>query len=389
MKIAVVGGKLQGTEAAYLARRAGWPVILIDRRPDVPARGLADEFHCLDVAGDIPDLRPLLRKVDLIIPALEDRGALDLLKKAAEEEGVPIAYDASSYKVSSSKKSSDRLFAALGIPAPLPGLSGPLPLLAKPSGSSGSRGVRKILSREELDSFLTSVGPAAEDWVIQEYLEGPSYSLEVLGLGGDYVSLQTTVIEVDPLFDCKRVLAPADIPPVFQDEFARMARKIAGALGLKGIMDVEVILHGGRLKVLEIDARLPSQTPTAVFKSTGVNMVELLGDVFVRGTLPKPPSNGREKAVIYEHIRVGPGAIEVLGEHIMAAAGPLRAQEGFYGADEAITDFAREKPSWVATLIFVEDSRREVLAKRNATMESLRKHLGPSVFRDPGPGGCS
>jgi len=386
LKIVVVGGKLQGTEAAYLARRAGWPVVLIDKKPDVPARGLADEFYCLDLPGEAADLRSILRKAELIIPALEDAGALDLLKEAADKEGIPIAYDGSSYRIASSKKSSDRLFADLGIPAPRPGTSGPLPLLAKPSDLSGSRGVRKIPSQKELDSFLAAGGLEAEDWVIQEYLEGPSYSLEVFGLGGEYVSLQTTVIEVDPLYDCKRVLAPADISTDLKSEFGRIGRKIAGALGLKGVMDVEVILHQGLLKVLEIDARLPSQTPTAVFKSTGVNMVELLGDVFVRNSLREPPSGPREKAVIYEHIRVSPEAIEVLGEHIMAAAAPLQIHEGFFGADEAITDFGREKSNWVATLIFVENGRREVQAKRDATIKSLKKHLGIDVFKDSGPG---
>jgi pyrrolysine biosynthesis protein PylC len=237
-----------------------------------------------------------------------------------------------------------------------------------------------------MDSFLAAAGPELEDWVIQEYLEGPSYSLEIFGLGDKYVSLQTTVIEVDSVYDCKKVLAPADLSTDLESEFGRIGRKIAGALELKGVMDVEVILHRGLLKVLEIDARLPSQTPTAVLKSTGVNMVELLGDVFVRNSLPDPLPGGREKAVIYEHIRVSPEAIEVSGEHIMAAAAPLQIHQGFFGADEAITDFARGKSNWVATLIFVENSRQEVLAKRDATIESLKKHLGIDIFRDPGPG---
>ena len=38
MRLAVVGGKLQGTEAAYLAGKAGYDVVLIDRRPGRPPR---------------------------------------------------------------------------------------------------------------------------------------------------------------------------------------------------------------------------------------------------------------------------------------------------------------------------------------------------------------
>jgi len=386
LKIAVVGGKLQGTEATYLAHKAGWEVILIDKKPVVPAKGLADEFHQMDISEESSALFAILRKAALVVPAFEDLEALGHLKELAEREGVPLAYDESSYKISSSKKNSDRLFGDLGLPVPRPWPSGPLPVLAKPSGLSGSRGVQKIMSQKELDAFLACTGRGVDNWVIQEYLEGPSYSLEIFGLHGKFVSLQTTTIEVDALYDCKRVLAPADIPLHLKNEFHQISLKIAGTLNLQGMMDVEVILHQGQLKVLEIDARLPSQTPTAVFKSTGINMIELLGDVFIKESLPVSLMMGQEKAVIYEHIKVTPEAIEVSGEHIMAGAAPLKIQDGFFGADEAITDFAQGKSNWVATLIFVEKNPRDVWAKRCATIESLKTHLGISVFKDPRPG---
>jgi pyrrolysine biosynthesis protein PylC len=31
---AVVGGNLQGTEAVYLSKKAGWEVLLIDKKPE-------------------------------------------------------------------------------------------------------------------------------------------------------------------------------------------------------------------------------------------------------------------------------------------------------------------------------------------------------------------
>ena len=49
MKVAIIGGKLQGTEAVYLAKAAGIASILIDSNPVVPASGFADEFICGDV----------------------------------------------------------------------------------------------------------------------------------------------------------------------------------------------------------------------------------------------------------------------------------------------------------------------------------------------------
>lgn len=47
--VGVVGGKLQGVEAAYLARKAGWEVRVVDRRPRVPASDLGDSFAQIDV----------------------------------------------------------------------------------------------------------------------------------------------------------------------------------------------------------------------------------------------------------------------------------------------------------------------------------------------------
>ena len=46
-------------------------------------------------------------------------------------------------------------------------------------------------------------------------------------------------------------------------------------------MDVEVILDDGVMKVLEVDARLPSQAPTTVYWSTGINIVQILGELFL------------------------------------------------------------------------------------------------------------
>ena len=40
MRVAVVGGNLQGVEVAYLAHKAGWEVFLIDKRTGAPASGI-------------------------------------------------------------------------------------------------------------------------------------------------------------------------------------------------------------------------------------------------------------------------------------------------------------------------------------------------------------
>ena len=385
MRVVIVGGKLQGVEATYLAHKAGWEVILVDKNSMVPAAGLCDAFYQLDMTSEALDLPQAIKEADLIIPALEEPVALERLSERAARESIPLAYDAAAYAISSSKRESALLFAKLGIPIPTPWPKCALPVIVKPSNSSGSRGVRRINRMKELTAFVTR---DPNNWVIQEFLPGPSYSLEVVGVKDDFVSLQSTEIVVDSQYDCKRVLAPAGLSSTMNKKFKEIAVTIADALSLNGIMDIEVISHEGTLKVLEIDVRLPSQTPTVVIQSTGINMLELLYDVFVKDNIPIIPDVKYERGVVYEHIKVTPGILEVAGEHIMANARPLNFYEHFFGADEALTDFVPGHSSWVATLIITADSREEAWHKRCLVIEDIRDYFGLSVYGDPTPN-CS
>ena len=385
MKIAIVGGKLQGVEATYLAHKAGWEVILFDKALNVPASNLADSFHRLDVIDKDSSFARLIKGTSLIIPALEDTSALMSLKKIAAEENIPFAFDADTYSVSRSKKKSNLLFAKLGIPTPNPWPKCDLPIIMKPSGSSGSSGIRKISSREDFSLAFTQYNHELEDCVIQEFLEGPSYSLEVIGIKGNFIPLQTTKIEVDCFYDCKRVIAPSGLAQSVNEKFIKTSLKIAEALNLKGIMDVEGILHQDAIKILEIDARLPSQTPSAVYNSLGINMLELIHDVFNRDCMPRVPHIQHKKEVIFEHIKVSPHALEVSGEHIMADVDSLKLYEDFFGADEALTDFSPGRSHWVATLIIKGEEFGEAWEKRCEVIKNIQNSLGLSRSVDLEP----
>jgi pyrrolysine biosynthesis protein PylC len=381
MRVAVVGGKLQGVEACYLARKAGWHIRLVDCQPDVPARGLCDEFVLSDLTGE-QDLRRVLGGVDLILPALEHQGALDTLCRFSAASGTPLAFDPRAYQISSSKVRSDRVFAELGLPVPQAWPTDVLPMIAKPSRSSGSRGLRLICGPHQLQAARMA-GVTAGDWVVQEFLPGPSYSLEVIAFEGHWQCYQVTELFVDAGFDCKRVVAPAGLPTVLVDEFKRMGRVIAEAIELRGLMDVEVILNGGRLKVLEIDARLPSQTPTVVYWSSGVNLVQVLGEAFCGKSMATHVTE--ERGVVYEHIHVGHGLLATGGEHVMAACGPLKMYREFFGADEAITDHEAGRNDWRATLIVAGSDREEAWQKRCQVLADICRSCGIERCLDSEP----
>jgi pyrrolysine biosynthesis protein PylC len=381
MLAAVIGGNLQGTEAAYLSKKAGWDVLLIDKNPVVPAAGLCDLFVQLDVTSE-KYLRNALKGVDLVIPTLENKDALISLERWTKAEGLPFVFDLESYTISSSKLKSDRLFDQLNVSIPLPWPECGFPVIVKPNVGSGSHGVKVLCDEASLQSYVKDT---PEDIVLQGFVPGPSYSIEVLGVPGQYNAFQVTDLIMDEKFDCKRILAPTDLSESLIADFERIAHTLANSLGLCGLMDVEVILHENELKVLEIDARLPSQTPTTVYWSTGINMVELLGELFLNGTCGPCQCPIPSKAVIYEHIKVEPHILKVAGERVMSGVQPLRVQTDFFGADEAITNYSPSCDEWVATLIVCEKDRRSAKKKRNQVIADIQQHFNIEIYQDASP----
>ena len=378
MLVAVAGGNLQGVEAAYLARKAGWEILVIDRKPTVAASGLCNSFAQLDMTSG-KDLAHVLNGVDLVLPALENDAALACLDRVTRNKGIPFAFDPAAYAISSSKIKSEQLFKRTGVPTPARWPTCKFPLIAKPDRGSGSQGVKVFNNKTALQDTIRR---PTQEWLIQEFIPGPSYSLEVIGLPGQYMTPQVTDLEMDQEYDCKRVTAPSTLADALISKFEQLSLALADALNLKGIMDVEVILHQNDLKVIEIDARLPSQTPATVYWSTGLNMLQLLAELFLNKQMRIQPDISHPYSVIYEHVSVTSNMLEIAGEHIMSGTDALHVYPDFFGADEAITNYATGREDWVATLIIVEKSREAVWDRRNRIIADIRKKFNLESYRD-------
>lgn len=398
-RIAIVGGKLQGTEAAYLAQKAGFTSILIDYNRNSPAIGLCDEYHCYDVTIETEELVRVLKGADFVLPANENELVLNALAELSKKHGFPLAFDPDAYRISSSKLLSDELIHANRIPAPkyYPDCRGPY--IIKPSSMSGSEGVRKLPDENALIQFLDTVSKTEENrqekkkisWVIQEYLEGPSYSIEVIGTPGCYQTYEVTQIHMDKVYDCKMVTSPCPLSEQQQEAFRQTAVKLAELTGLKGIMDVEVIDARGEFKVLEIDARIPSQTPTAVYHTSGVNLLEELRDLFCGdGLKPKKNQNQqkitKKKFCSYEHLLIDNGKITEHGEHIMSQGGILYLRERFYGADEVLSDYTSSEKTWRGTFINWADTEAELMEKRQRMRARLIDYFFAKETQQEGRG---
>ncbi len=351
MKLGIVGGRLQGVEASYLARKAGYEVVLFDRLPDVPALGLADEFHLGDVRFEPIRMRRLFEGCDAVLPACEDLTTLSWMAQVLPSWGVALLFDLPAFLVTRSKLASDELFAGLDLPRPRYWPNCEFPVILKPDCESGSHGVRLLWDEPEVSQALGGSYATGDRLVLQEFINGPSISVEVIAVGGQARALQVTELEFDESYDCRRVVAPAAVSSRTKQMIAEYAVAIARELGLSGIMDLEAMLDGQVPKLLEIDARLPSQTPIAVYHSTGLNLVRLLFEALTCGRLPEADQMA-ERGVVLQHVRVAGGRLRLVGEAALAQARPLKVIPDFHGSAEAITDYLPGRTSWVGTLIF-------------------------------------
>lgn len=369
-------------EAVYLAKQAQFEVAVIDKNPKVPARSLVETFYNFNLLSEEERSKSLLKEFDLVIPATENYNTLRWLHQLSLKYDIPVALDLQAYNISCSKIRSNQLLAhRVSLPEAWPECG--FPVIVKPSGLSGSSGVRKVFNSKELTQVLATMG---KDVVIQKYLSGPSYSLEVVGHKGKCAALQVTKLEMDADYDCKRVLAGPQVGSDIIGDFHQMGDEIASAINLSGIMDIEVIQTERGLELLEIDARLPSQTPSAVFHSSGINMVELLLDYWLNGRLPDfSQTSNLSKAVIYEHFNLKRGLLEGSGEHILRDGSGLKIMKDQFGADVLISNMEMYPRDWVATAIFVANTEKLVWEKRNKSIANLCSNFNVRSYVDPNP----
>jgi len=118
-------------------------------------------------------------------------------------------------------------------------------------------------------------------------------------------------------------------------------------------MDLEVIDHKGELKILEIDARFPSQTPIVAYHGSGINYIEELYDLFTKGRFQAKQINKMEYASI-EHLLFKEDShntqsgqlminknnrFESHGEHIMTEGGIMGISGMPHCGKEPVSDF--------------------------------------------------
>jgi len=386
IRIAIVGGRLQGIEAVYLCSKAAFTTVLIDSDSNPPAKGLSDEFYEIDIVAEPEKAKHALRGCDAVLPANEKRKTLLLLEKLCHELQIPFMQDNEAFWITSDKIESMRLFRKSRIPTPKTWPTSGFPVIIKPSSKSGSESVYRADNGRQLKRALDIVTKVDRNPVVQEYVEGPALSVEVISRKGVSQPLQITGLEFDETYGCKRVYAPVEVHVKVEERMNEIGNKIASNLRLNGLFDVQALLRGATPRVNEINARLPSQTPSVVYHSTKINMVELLVRLFLEDRL-LPARTDVQSAVLYQHVKVLGKQLRVQGEHVMADASDLRLKKDFLGADEAITnlELGVDATNRVATLMVKAQDLTSASKKMKAAVGNIMIEYGLAHYVDPSP----
>jgi pyrrolysine biosynthesis protein PylC len=357
--ICIIGGKVQGFEVTYLAHKAGIRVVLVDRRAKPLIRNVVDSFHCFDITEEPEKLRELSENVDAIIPVNENLRTIEFLRSIKDELACPVLFDFDAYYISMDKNRSKDYFKSIDIPTPADNPVKP-PYFIKPPCESSSIGTSIIYDDKELEGLDPSM-------LIEEYVEGDVVSLEVIGDGRNFAVVKETKIHIHKTYDCHMVTPIENYP-----QFRKISYELAKNLSLCGIMDVEAIDSLQGLKVLEIDARFPSQTPTAVYHSTGINLVELLIQAFSEG-VQEMEMVPEKNYCIYEHLLLENGNLRSVGEHVLSQGDEYVQFHVSEGLD--IFESRGKNKKSVFTLISWGSDRETTEKMRQNGMEMITEHF--------------
>ena len=222
-----------------------------------------------------------------------------------------------------------------------------------------------------------------QEVVIQEFVHGRSLSMEVIGDGRTARSYIVTEVVLDGGYDCKEVRCfPGMLAPEDEEGFRGCSERTAERLGLRGLMDVEAIQTPKGLRYLEIDARIPSQTPAAILTATGINLLRQLVESRL-GQWNEPSSSGG--AGIYWHLHFKDGVLETTGEKEFSHVRSPRMESGLFGSDDSISDYSPGAEEWHGTFMVSGATPEEAEDRRLSVIRAIMEACGVDSLSDASP----
>lgn len=167
------------------------------------------------------------------------------------------------------------------------------PLIVKPVDRSGSRGIYKVNNIKTLENAIKNAIEISfvKKAIIEEYIVGQEFSVEMISQNGNHNFLQLTQKKTTgtPHFVESAHFAPVEINPKLKLRIINMIKDALNALEIKnGASHSEIKINNmGEIFIIEIGSRMGGDFigSNMVEITTGINFIEKIIDISVGNTL--------------------------------------------------------------------------------------------------------
>ncbi|MDD6492656.1 MAG: carbamoyl-phosphate synthase large subunit [Firmicutes bacterium] len=205
------------------------------------------------------------------VDAAEDR---ELFDKILEQTEIPRAAGGTVYTAEEAKAVANRLG---------------YPVLVRPSYVLGGQGMQIAISDDEIEEFMNIINRIAQDHpiLVDKYLQGKEIEVDAVCDGTDILipgimeHIERTGVHSG---DSISVYPAPTISDTVKEKIAEYTRRLAKALHVKGLINIQFIAIGEDVYVIEVNPR-SSRTVPYISKVTGIPIVDLATEVIIGKTI--------------------------------------------------------------------------------------------------------
>ncbi len=205
------------------------------------------------------------------VDAAEDR---ELFDKILEETKIPRAAGGTVFTAEEAKEVANRLG---------------YPVLVRPSYVLGGQGMKIAYSDEEIEEFIGIINRIAQDHpiLVDKYLQGKEIEVDAVCDGTDILipgimeHIERTGVHSG---DSISVYPAHTITDVVKKALVDYTRRLAQALHVVGLINIQFIVMDGEVYVIEVNPR-SSRTVPYISKVTGIPIVDVATRVIIGNTL--------------------------------------------------------------------------------------------------------
>lgn len=205
------------------------------------------------------------------VDAAEDR---ELFDEILEQTGIPRAAGGTVYTAEEAKSVANRLG---------------YPVLVRPSYVLGGQGMQIAISDQEIEEFMAIINRIAQDHpiLVDKYLQGKEVEVDAVCDGRDILipgimeHIERTGVHSG---DSISVYPAHTIGRLVKEKIVEYTRRLALALHVKGLINIQFIAIGEDVYVIEVNPR-SSRTVPYISKVTGIPIVDLATEVIIGKTI--------------------------------------------------------------------------------------------------------